>query len=85
MARCRHATTAPRCPPHPTASPVARSDARNAEARGTIGPVPQLQGRLPPRVLALIVAWALRHQEELFANWHRLREGLPARPIAPLE
>ena len=55
------------------------------EALITLGPVTQLQGRLPPRVLALIVEWALRHQAELFANWDSLREGLPARPIAPLE
>lgn len=57
----------------------------DAEALIAIGPVTQLQGRLPPRVLALIVEWAMRHQVELSANWHRLREGLPARPIAPLE
>ena len=50
-----------------------------------IRPVALLHGSLSPRVLALIVEWAARHQEELLANWDRLRRGQPAEPIPPLE
>jgi hypothetical protein len=50
-----------------------------------IHPVALLQGRLSPRVLALIVEWAQRHQAELLAYWERLQRGQPALPIAPLE
>lgn len=44
-----------------------------------------LEGRLPPRVLALIVEWAMLHQAELLANWDRLEAGRPPLRIAPLE
>jgi len=50
-----------------------------------ICPVALLQGRLSPRVLALIVEWAQQHQAELLANWDRLQRGQPPVPILPLE
>lgn len=50
-----------------------------------IDPVALLEGRLSPRVLALIVEWASLHRDELLANWQRLRSGLSPQPIAPLE
>lgn len=44
-----------------------------------------LEGRLPPRVLGLVVEWVSLHQDELLANWERVqRHEAPAR-IAPLE
>ena len=55
------------------------------EAQVRISPLYMLAGRLPPRVLALIVEWASRHQTELLANWGRLQRGQPAVPIPPLE
>ncbi|CAN5858506.1 hypothetical protein BH24GEM1_BH24GEM1_00810 [soil metagenome] len=50
-----------------------------------IAPVVLLEGRLSPRVLALIVEWATLHQAELLANWGRLQRGQPAVRIPPLE
>jgi hypothetical protein len=44
-----------------------------------------LAGRLPPRVLALIVEWASLHQAELLANWDRCRRMEPPVRIPPLE
>ena len=55
------------------------------KAKVRITPVSLLAGRLPPRVLALIVEWASRHEAELLANWSRCeRKELPVR-IPPLE
>jgi hypothetical protein len=50
-----------------------------------IRPVALLEGRLSPRVLALIVEWAKQYQAELPANWDRLQRGEPAEGIPPLE
>jgi hypothetical protein len=44
-----------------------------------------LDGRLPPRVLGLVVEWASRHEDELLANWARAARRLPLVPVAPLE
>jgi hypothetical protein len=44
-----------------------------------------LEGRLPPRVLGLIVEWAAQHQDELLADWARAARQLPLVPIDPLE
>jgi len=57
----------------------------NAEAQIRIAPVGLLGGRLPARVLALVVEWATLHQAELLENWRRLHEDEPALRIAPLE
>lgn len=42
-------------------------------------------GRLPPRVLGLVIEWATLHQQELFEDWERARAQQPLREIAPLE
>ena len=42
-------------------------------------------GRLPPRVLGLVIEWATIHQEELLADWERAQSHLGLRKIAPLE
>jgi Domain of unknown function (DUF4160) len=44
-----------------------------------------LEGRLPPRVLGLVIEWALLHRDELMDNWGRARRQEPMRRIAPLE
>jgi hypothetical protein len=61
--------------------------ARYAGFRAVVGiaPVAQLRGRLPARVLALIVEWATLYQTELLANWERLRRHETPRRIPPLE
>jgi len=42
-------------------------------------------GRLPPRVMGLVIEWATIHQEELFADWERARSQKELLKIAPLE
>ena len=42
-------------------------------------------GRLPPRVMGLVIEWATRHQEELLDNWRRAQSQESPRKIAPLE
>ena len=44
-----------------------------------------LDGRIPPRVLGLVLEWASLHQEELSANWELARSGRPLNPVPPLE
>jgi hypothetical protein len=56
-----------------------------AEASIRITPVGLEQGRLPPRVLAMVIEWATLHETELLENWHRTRRGAPVKRIVPLE
>jgi hypothetical protein len=44
-----------------------------------------LQGRLPPRALALAMEWASLHQTELLEDWELARRQAPLRPIEPLQ
>jgi hypothetical protein len=44
-----------------------------------------LGGRLRPRVMGLIVEWALLHREELLEDWQLARASAPLKRIAPLE
>jgi hypothetical protein len=43
-----------------------------------------LEGSLPPRVLGLVLEWALEHRSELLANWHSLRNDGTCSQIPPL-
>jgi hypothetical protein len=42
-------------------------------------------GRLPPRVLGLVIEWATMHQQELLDDWTRAQAQKPLRRIEPLE
>ena len=42
-------------------------------------------GRLPPRVMGLVIEWATRHREELFVDWERARDQQKLLEIDPLE
>lgn len=44
-----------------------------------------LAGRLPRRVLALVVEWAMLHRPELRENWARAERREALLPIAPLD
>lgn len=44
-----------------------------------------LGGRLSPRVVGLVIEWALQHRDELLADWRLARESAPLNRIAPLE
>ena len=43
-----------------------------------------IEGRLPPRVLGLIMEWAFQHQKELLNNWELARREKPLSKIKPL-
>jgi hypothetical protein len=42
-------------------------------------------GRLPPRVMGLVIEWATLHQQELFDDWERARSRQELHKIVPLE
>lgn len=44
-----------------------------------------IEGRLPRRVVAMILEWAFEHRVELMDNWERVLEQTPLQPILPLE
>ena len=44
-----------------------------------------IEGRLPKRVVALVLEWAFEHRRELTDNWERAVAHQPLQPIAPLE
>ncbi|MGH7136076.1 MAG: DUF4160 domain-containing protein [Pirellulales bacterium] len=43
------------------------------------------RGKLPRRVLGMVVEWAVEHREELMANWELAQLRTPLNPIEPLE
>ena len=44
-----------------------------------------IEGRLPKRVVALVLEWAFERRSELLENWQRAVAQQPLQPIAPLE
>lgn len=44
-----------------------------------------LAGNLPPRVIGLVIEWAVLHRQELLDDWRRAQAQEPLRKIAPLE
>ncbi len=42
-------------------------------------------GKLPARVLGLVIEWASMHKIELVKNWKNIENGEPIEKIAPLE
>lgn len=44
-----------------------------------------LEGKLPPRVMALVVEWAAMHQDELMEDWRLAMAEQPLNPIKPLD
>ena len=44
-----------------------------------------LGGSLSPRVMGLVLEWALRHRTELLENWQLARNNEPLVRIPPLE
>jgi Domain of unknown function (DUF4160) len=55
------------------------------QASISIAGVQVLRGRLSNRALSLVREWARDHEAELYENWHLIRSGKQAFPIAPLE
>lgn len=44
-----------------------------------------LDGKLPPKVLGLVMEWASLHQQELIEDWELAEQWQALKPIAPLE
>ena len=55
------------------------------QAEVTIETFEVLKGKLPNRVLGLVLEWAALHRQELWADWERARKAEPLEPIQPLE
>ena len=55
------------------------------KAKISISPPGLLAGRLPPRVLALVIEWASVQEEALLHGWERLRQHQQVDRIPPLE
>ena len=43
-----------------------------------------IEGKLPPRVVSLVLEWAFLHREELLENWRRAELGEELKKIEPL-
>jgi hypothetical protein len=43
-----------------------------------------MEGRLPRRVIPLVLEWAFEHRQELMTNWQLAMARRPLRKIAPL-
>jgi hypothetical protein len=43
-----------------------------------------LEGKLPGKVLSLVVEWAAEHKDELLENWHSIRATGKFHKISPL-
>lgn len=42
-------------------------------------------GKLPPRVVGLVLEWATIHQQEILNDWHRAQDHQPLAKIEPLQ
>jgi hypothetical protein len=43
-----------------------------------------IEGKLPPRVIPLVLEWAFQHREELMENWRRIERREELNEIEPL-
>jgi hypothetical protein len=57
----------------------------DSEALIEIGGLSVFAGRLPPRVLGLVMEWASQHQAELLNDWTRAQAHDPLEAIEPLQ
>lgn len=57
----------------------------DTEAEFGLDPIALLRGRFPRRALAMVMEWAAIHQDELLANWHRMRANQLPNRIDPLD
>ncbi len=44
-----------------------------------------VRGEFPKRALRLVLEWLDLHKDKIFHNWNLIRDGRPAKKIAPLE
>jgi len=43
-----------------------------------------IEGKLPQRVVSIVLEWAFQHREELMENWRRVEQREDIRKIEPL-
>ena len=43
-----------------------------------------MEGKLPSKVMSLVIEWAQEHQEELLENWNTIKDTGQYRKIKPL-
>lgn len=43
-----------------------------------------MEGKLPPRVISLVLEWAFQHRDELLENWRRAERKEELHKIRPL-
>ena len=55
------------------------------EAVYAIETIEVLRGELPRRAHAMVLEWTALRRMELNDNWEMARQGLPLKPIAPLD
>ncbi|MBX3325867.1 MAG: DUF4160 domain-containing protein [Nitrospira sp.] len=55
------------------------------KAEITIETLSIIAGRLPPRVLGLVMEWGALHRQELMEDWELARQQIELKRIAPLE
>lgn len=53
-------------------------------AKFSIPELKMMVGKLPKRVISMVLEWAFEHREELMENWERVQTGKPTKKIAPL-
>ncbi len=60
--------------------------AKYSDKSGTfsINDMRMIEGDLPPRVISLILEWALINKSELLEDWELAQSGKPLKKIAPL-
>lgn len=44
-----------------------------------------IAGKVPPKVLGLVIEWASQHQAELLEDWELAKQSAILKPIEPLE
>lgn len=61
--------------------------AKYGEAVGvfSINDLKLIEGKLPKRIITLVLEWAFEHREELLKNWELVKERKPLNKIEPLE
>jgi hypothetical protein len=56
----------------------------NQRAAFSINELQLIEGKLPPRIVSLVLEWAFQHREELLENWNRVQQREEIRKIEPL-
>jgi hypothetical protein len=56
----------------------------NQRAAFSINELQLIEGKLPPRIVSLVLEWAFQHREELLENWNRVQQREEIQKIEPL-